>query len=87
MRRQKNPHPFYRAGRSVKLVRQSPVNPNVGAGLGSENQKSVYGATFGATNQFAPPSASIAHQRAFFGALFQSTSGFPIQTSTVTKEV
>ncbi|CAI8693449.1 hypothetical protein EMIT0111MI5_10824 [Burkholderia sp. IT-111MI5] len=31
-------HPPHPAGRSVKLVRQSPVNPKVGAGFGSEIQ-------------------------------------------------
>ncbi|WP_175681133.1 hypothetical protein [Burkholderia cenocepacia] len=29
---------FYRAGRSVKLVRQSPTNPKLGARTGSEIQ-------------------------------------------------
>jgi len=59
-------------GRSTKLTFQSPVKPKVGAVSGSENQKSVKGATFGAQNQCAFPFASIAHQRAFLGAFDQS---------------
>jgi hypothetical protein len=54
------------------LLRQSPVKPKVGAGFGSENQKLVNAATFGAQNQWALPSSSTAHQRARFGALDQS---------------
>ncbi len=61
------------AGRSTKLLRQSPVKPKVGAGFGSENQNLVNAASLGAQNQWALPSSSTAHQRAPFGAWDQST--------------
>ncbi len=41
----------YSAGRSTKLSRQSPANPNNGALVDSENQKLVNAATSGAQKQ------------------------------------
>ncbi len=60
------------SSRSTRLFLQSPSNPKLGAGTGSVHQKSVKAATSGRQNQWALPSLSTAHQRAFFGACDQS---------------